>query len=164
VELHHALHAATFPWTLSWALPNVPLLRPAAELDPRPTIQIGQIGHTIAAEEALMPGKAGNRWPLVLAATAIACGVMACASQPPRTAAQREADAATTARVQAALAAQTDLYSKDIVVSVYDGVVNLSGMAWSSDAIYTAGHIAGAVAGVKSVNNQIAVESSQFGR
>lgn len=110
-----------------------------------------------------MPGKVGSRWPLVLA-SAVACGIMACASEPPRSAAQRQADDATTARVQAALAAQPDLYTKDIVVSVYDGVVKLSGMAWSNDAIVTAGRVAGAVPGVKSVNNEVGLESAAVGR
>lgn len=111
-----------------------------------------------------MLGKVSKRWPLALAAMAIVYGAMACTTEPPRTAAQSEADAATTTRVQAALAAQPDLYSKDIVVSVYDGVVNLSGMAWSNEAIVTAGRIAGAVPGVKSVNSQIGIEGAQIGR
>lgn len=95
----------------------------------------------------------------------MACGVLACAtSEPPRSTAQREADEATTARVQAALAAKQDLDAKQIVVSVYDGVVKLSGMVWSTDALYTAAQVAGAVPGVKSVSNQLSLESSQFGR
>jgi len=95
----------------------------------------------------------------------MACAVLACAtSEPPRSAAQREADEATTARVQAALAAQQDLDSKQMVVSTYDGVVKLSGLAWSTDAIYTAARVAGAVPGVKSVTNELSLESSQFGR
>jgi osmotically-inducible protein OsmY len=94
----------------------------------------------------------------------MACGLLACASAPPRSTAQREADEATAARVQAALAAQQDLDSKQMVVSVYDGVVKLSGLAWSTDAIYTAARVAGAVPGVKSVTNELSLESSQFGR
>ena len=112
-----------------------------------------------------MHGRAVNRWPRALVAAAMACGVLACAtSEPPRSTAQREADEATTARVQAALAAKQDLDAKQIVVSVYDGVVKLSGMVWSTDALYTAAQVAGAVPGVKSVSNQLTLESSQFGR
>ena len=111
-----------------------------------------------------MHGRAVNRWPRALVAAAVACGVLACASEPPRSTAQREADEATAARVQAALAAKQDLDAKQIVVSVYDGVVKLSGMVWSTDALYTAAQVAGAVPGVKSVSNQLSLESSQFGR
>jgi osmotically-inducible protein OsmY len=66
--------------------------------------------------------------------------------------------------VQAALAADQDLFARDIVVSVQDGVVNLSGLAWSDDDIQTAGRIAGSIVGVKAVNNQIGLESAQVGR
>ena len=79
--------------------------------------------------------------------------LVACSTAPPRSPAQRTADAATAARVQAALAAGPNLFARDIVVSVQDGVVNLSGMAWSDDDIQTAGHVASSVAGVKVVNN-----------
>jgi hyperosmotically inducible protein len=92
------------------------------------------------------------------------CTLVACSTPPPSSPAQRAADAAITARVQAALAAQPSLFAKDIVVSVQDGVVNLSGMAWSDDDIQTAGRVAGSVPGVKGVDNQVGLESAQVGR
>jgi len=74
------------------------------------------------------------------------------------------ADAATAARVQAALAADPNLFARDIVVSVDDGVVNLSGLAWSEDDILTAGRLAASIPGVKGVNNQVGLEGAQVGR
>jgi osmotically-inducible protein OsmY len=103
-----------------------------------------------------------NRLALVVIATVWALG--ACSTPPPSSPAQRAADTATAARVQAALAAEPNLFAKDIVVSVQDGVVNLSGMAWSDDDIQTAGRVAGSVAGVKGVDNQVGLESAQVGR
>ena len=104
-----------------------------------------------------------RKW-LALAATVAACGVVACTSSPPRSPAQVAADTATTARVQAALAADPNLFARDITVSVDNGVVNLSGMAWSDDDIQTAGRLAASVPGVKGVNNQVGLESAQVGR
>jgi osmotically-inducible protein OsmY len=66
--------------------------------------------------------------------------------------------------VRAAFAADSSLFSRDIVVSVNDGVVDLSGFAWSNDDIETAGRVAGSVTSVKRVNNQIDLESAQVGR
>jgi len=111
-----------------------------------------------------MPRRARNNQGQRLTATLIALGIVACSTSPPSSPVQRAADAATATRVEAALAAQTQLFARDIVVSVNDGVVNLSGMAWSSDDIETAQRVARAVPGVKSVSNQISLESSQFGR
>jgi osmotically-inducible protein OsmY len=83
---------------------------------------------------------------------------------PPATPAQRAADEAAAARVQAALTAQPDLYSKDITVSVVNGVATLGGMAWSTGDIETAGSVARAVPGITRVINQINTEQSQVGR
>jgi len=107
--------------------------------------------------------RTGSRMASLVAAIAV-CSTVACTTPPPRSAAQQAADAATASRVQAALAADSNLFSRDIVVTVADGVVNLSGLAWSDDDIQTAGRIARSVSGVKGVNNQVELESSQFGR
>ena len=112
----------------------------------------------------LMRRRVRNSKGLGLIATLIASNIVACSTSPPSSPAHSAADAATATRVQAALAAQPKLFARDIVVSVNDGVVNLSGMAWSDDDIETAQRVASAVPGVKSVNNQISLESSQFGR
>jgi osmotically-inducible protein OsmY len=90
--------------------------------------------------------------------------LVACSTLPPSSPAQRAADAATAARVQAALAAEPNLFAKDIAVSAQDGVVNLSGMAWSDEDIQTAERVARSVPGVKGVNNQVGLESAQVGR
>ena len=111
-----------------------------------------------------MPTPVRNSRRLALIFTASACALVACSTAPPSSPAQSAADTATAARVQAALAAQPNLFSRDIVVSVHDGMVNLSGMAWSDDDIQTAGRVAGAVPGVKGVNNQVGLESAQVGR
>jgi osmotically-inducible protein OsmY len=104
-----------------------------------------------------------NHWRLLLIAIA-SCGMIACSSQPPRSAAQKEADEATTQRVEAALAAQTNTNFSKVTVSTYDGVVHLGGLVWASQDIYAAARLTGAVAGVKSVTNNIQLVSSQFGR
>jgi osmotically-inducible protein OsmY len=105
-----------------------------------------------------------SRWRLVLI-TLVTCGMIACATQqPPRSAAQQQADQATTQRVQAALNAQTNTNFSKVNVSTYDGVVRFGGLVWSTDDIYTAARVAGAVPGVKSVTNDIQLVSSQYGR
>jgi osmotically-inducible protein OsmY len=91
-------------------------------------------------------------------------GIVACSTPAPKSPEQRLTDADTAAEVQAALAADQDLFARDIVVSVQDGVVSLSGFAWSDDDIQKAGRIAGSIEGVKAVNNQIGLESAQVGR
>lgn len=102
-------------------------------------------------------------WRLVLI-TIASCGVIACATQPPRSAAQKEADDAITQRVQTALTAQTNTNFSKVNISTYDGVVHLGGLVWASDDIYAAARVAGTVPGVKSVTNNIQLVSSQFGR
>lgn len=110
-----------------------------------------------------MFGKFRSRWRLALI-TIASCGMIACAAQPPRTAAQKAADDATTQRVETALAAQTETNFSKVNVSTYDGVVRLGGLVWATQDIYTAAHVAGTVPGVKSVTNDIQLISSQFGR
>jgi osmotically-inducible protein OsmY len=99
-------------------------------------------------------------WRLPLIVLAV-CGVIGCATQPPRSAAQKEADDATTQRVEAALAAAPTTNFSKVTVSTYDGVVRLGGLVWSSDAIVAAGRIANSVPGVEKVNNSIQLISSQ---
>jgi osmotically-inducible protein OsmY len=111
-----------------------------------------------------MPRQVRNSRRLALVVIATVCALVACSTAPPRSPAQRTTDAATAARVQAALAAEPNLFAKDIVVSVQDGEVNLSGMAWSDGDIQTAGRVAGSVAGVKGVDNHVGLESAQVGR
>ena len=99
-----------------------------------------------------------------LAAAVLWVSACATTTAPPRSPAQQAADEAAVARVEAALTAQPDLYSKDITVSVVNGVATLGGMAWSTGDIETAGSVARAVPGITRVINQISTERSQVGR
>jgi osmotically-inducible protein OsmY len=115
-------------------------------------------------ETLLRPARIRRQQAVILAATAYTLVACSTPPLPPSSPAQRAADAATASRVQAALAAEPNLFARDIVVSVHDGVVNLSGMAWSDDDIQTAGRVARSVSGVTGVTNQVGLESAQVGR
>ena len=115
------------------------------------------------AKEVFVFRKSRSHWRLALI-TIVSCVMTACATQPPRSAAQKEADDATTQRVEAALAAQTDTNFSKVNVSTYDGVVHLGGLVWGTQDIYSAATVAGKVPGVKSVTNNIQLVSGQFGR
>ena len=105
--------------------------------------------------------KNATLFPLAAAVLSIsACATTTAPTSP----AQRAADEAAAARVQAALTAQADLYSKDITVSVVNGVATLGGMAWSTGDIETAASVVRAVPGITRVINQISTERSQVGR
>lgn len=104
--------------------------------------------------------KVRSHWRLALI-TLTVCAMAACTPLPPRSSAQKEADDATTQRVEAALAADSTSDLSKVTVSTYDGVVQLGGLVWSSDAIYAAARVAGSVAGVKKVSNRIQLVSSQ---
>lgn len=108
--------------------------------------------------------KVRRRWRLALIAITV-CGMVACAAPlPPRSAAQKETDDATTQRVEAALAAAPDTNFSKVTVSTYDGVVRLGGLVWSTDAIYAAQRVAGSITGVKKVTNEIQLVSGQTPR
>ena len=71
---------------------------------------------------------------------------------------QTEADAATAARIYAALDADPVHYFRHVDVHVYGGVVHLSGYIWSTDALYKAKQIAASVPGVTQVINEMELE------
>ncbi len=96
-----------------------------------------------------------TRWALL---TAMAASVGACSSAPPKSPEQQRADAATAERVYAALEANPIYYYRDVEVGVDDGLATLSGYVWSTDALYHAQQIAGAVPGVHGVRNQMELE------
>lgn len=85
----------------------------------------------------------------------LACGAAGCAHAPPRTAAERAADSAFAARVEAALEADPQLFARHIDVSVDRGKVLLAGYVWSIDDLYLAPRDARAVTGVDGVESQI---------
>jgi hyperosmotically inducible protein len=70
------------------------------------------------------------------------------------------ADAATMARVKAALAADNQLSARNIEVSVKEGVVRLGGQVESEQDLRLAELDAKSVAGVRKVDNQIELKAS----
>jgi osmotically-inducible protein OsmY len=84
----------------------------------------------------------------VLASAAL---VVACSSTPPRSDEQVRADESIAAHVYAALNADPTYFYRHVDVRVDEGVTDLSGYVWSTDAIYRARQIARQVAGVKRV-------------
>jgi osmotically-inducible protein OsmY len=85
----------------------------------------------------------------VLAAAAILAA--ACSTAPPRSAAQIAGDRAVADSVYAALDADPTYFYRHVDVRVEDGVADLSGYVWSTDAIYRARQIARQVSGVRRV-------------
>jgi osmotically-inducible protein OsmY len=88
--------------------------------------------------------------PSVLAVLAAACS-----SLPPRSAAERSADAQLAAEVEAALDADAALFARHIDVSVERGKVYLGGYVWSVDDLYRAPQDARGVPGVTAVDSQV---------
>lgn len=95
--------------------------------------------------------------PAVLAAITAALAV-ACSSSPPKSPEQERADAATAARVAAALDANPIYYLRDVEVSVDNGVALLTGYVWTTDALYHAQQIARGVPGVSGVRSEMELE------
>jgi osmotically-inducible protein OsmY len=88
-------------------------------------------------------------------AMAVLFGVAACASGPPKTEAQREADKVTAERVEAALSADRTMYAKHISVHADNGVVYLSGYVWDRPDYDNATSVAENVPGVTRVVNDL---------
>jgi len=88
-------------------------------------------------------------------AVTVLCGVAACASGPPKTDAQRQADRETAERVEAALNSDQGLYAKHITVQADNGVVHLTGYVWETSDLQTATIIAEGVEGVTAVVNNL---------
>jgi len=89
-----------------------------------------------------------------LAALLLATG---CAHAPPRSPAQAEADAATAARVYAALKGSARYFYPALEVRVDDGVAYLTGLAFDGPDRDAATWIAREVPGVKAVTNAISI-------
>jgi osmotically-inducible protein OsmY len=85
----------------------------------------------------------------------LACAVIACSTTPPRTAAQRVADADTADRVQAALLADPDIYARHIDVRVDRGVVHLGGYVWEAADFRIAQRDAASVPGANAVISEM---------
>ena len=109
------------------------------------------LGHAAACERQPAGGRAGSLPGAVGDRSA---------TQPdaqPANAAADAADAAMTARVKAALMADPALKSLDITVNIVNGAVTLSGTIDTPHHLERATQVAKAVAGVKSVSNQLNV-------
>ena len=91
-------------------------------------------------------------------AVAVLCGVAACASGPPKSEEQKQADKATVERVEAALNADRTLYAKHIFVRADNGVIHLSGYVWDRPDYEQASFIAENVAGVTRVVNDLELQ------
>lgn len=91
-------------------------------------------------------------------AAALLCSLVACATRPPQTAAQRQADKEIAERVQTALDADKQLYAKHIFVRSYNGVVELSGFVWDPPDLLEAETIATNVEGVVRVVNNLELQ------
>jgi hypothetical protein len=91
-------------------------------------------------------------------AAAVLCGVVACATGPSRSDAQRQLDKETAARVQSALDSDKQLYAKHIFVRAENGVVSLTGYVWTQPDLLEAETVAGLVPGVSRVVNDLELQ------
>lgn len=82
----------------------------------------------------------------------------ACAVESHKSAAANQADRATAQRVEAALAADQELYSRHITVRADDGVVRLTGFVWDPPDLVEAERIAAAVPGVTHVVSSLELQ------
>jgi osmotically-inducible protein OsmY len=87
----------------------------------------------------------------------VACGLTACTG-PRKSDARTEADQATVQRVESALAADQELFSRHITVRADDGVVRLTGFVWDPPDLEEAVRIAAAVPGVTRVVNSMELQ------
>lgn len=88
-------------------------------------------------------------------AVAVLCGVAACASGPPKTDSQVQADKVMAERVEAALNADRSLFAKHITAHADNGVVRLTGYVWEASDFEEATSIASNVPGVTRVENDL---------
>lgn len=85
-------------------------------------------------------------------------GAAACASAPPKTANELQADKETADHVERALNADKFLFTRHISVRADNGVVHLGGYVWSPTDIYKAKRIAGRVPGVTVVVDELEIQ------
>jgi osmotically-inducible protein OsmY len=85
-------------------------------------------------------------------------GAAACSTTSHRTAAQRQTDNETAARVSSALNADPEIYARHIDVRADNGVVHLGGYVWSDGDLFKAQQIAATVSGVTEVVDDMELE------
>jgi osmotically-inducible protein OsmY len=83
-----------------------------------------------------------------------------CSSLPTRSPTQTAADDATAGRVYAALNHDPIYYFRHVRVTVDDGDARLSGIVWTTDALFDAEKIARAVPGVTAVDDELQLARS----
>ena len=96
-----------------------------------------------------------KRVAYAVVAAAVLCGAAACASGPPKTDAQVQADKVMAERVEAALNADRSLFAKHITAHADNGVVRLTGYVWEASDFEEATSIASNVPGVTRVENDL---------
>jgi len=106
-------------------------------------------------EEATKVSRVIKHVPYAGVAVAVLCGLAACASAPPRTDAQLQADKVMAERVEAALNADRSLFAKHITAHADNGVVRLTGYVWEANDFEEAIYIASNVPGVTKVVNDL---------
>src|SRR5215831_19019997 len=106
-------------------------------------------------EEATKVSRMIKRVSATGVALAVLCGVAACASGPPKTDAQEQADKVMAERVEAALNADRSLFAKHITAHADNGVVRLTGYVWEASDFEEAVYIAQGVPGVTKVVNDL---------
>ena len=93
--------------------------------------------------------------PSAVVALALVCGVAACASGPPKTTSQLQADKELSEKVEAALNADKALFAKHITAHADNGAVHLTGYVWEAGDFEEATFIASNVPGVTKVVNDL---------
>ena len=96
-----------------------------------------------------------KRVPYEVVAVAVACGAIGCASGPPKSDSQAQADRELGERVEAALNADKQLFAKHISAHADNGVVRLTGYVWESGDFEEANFVAENVPGVTKVVNDL---------
>jgi BON domain len=96
--------------------------------------------------------------PWLLAELSVLLLTAACASTPPKSPAQIQADRALTDNVENALDTDPAYFFRHVDVQADDGKVSLSGYVWSSASIVQAKRVASRVPGVTSVVDQLELE------
>jgi osmotically-inducible protein OsmY len=94
----------------------------------------------------------------ILAIAAGFAGVGGCVTAPHKTSEQMVADKETVAAVEAALKANTHIYTQHVIVTADNGVVHLAGYVWSDFDQYEAERTAESVPGVAKVVDEMELE------
>jgi osmotically-inducible protein OsmY len=106
-------------------------------------------------QEAINVSRVIKRVPYAAAVVAALCGVIGCASGPPKSDSQVQADKELAERVEAALNADKQLFAKHITAYADSGVVRLTGYVWETTDFDEANFVAGNVPGVTKVVNDL---------